>query len=157
MRTSVVSTLVGSVVYLTVSTAVLAEDRWLGTWRLNVAQSKYSSGAPPRSTTIKVEAAEGGLKYTADGIDAQGTRTHLEYVAKFDGRDYPFRGSATADSISLRRIDDSTYEATLKRAGTVVTTARTVISQDGRTRITMQTGKNAQGEDINNTIVYNKQ
>ena len=157
MRTSVVSTVIGSAVYLAVSTAVLAEDRWLGTWKLNVAQSKYSSGAPPRSTTIKVETTGGGLKYTADGIDAQGTRTHTEYVAKFDGGDYPFRGSPTVDSISLRRIDDSTYEAILKKAGTVVTTARTVISKDGRTRITMQTGKNAQGEEIKNTIVYNKQ
>lgn len=142
---------------LLLSTSALAEDRWLGTWKLNVARSHYSPGAPPRSTTIKLENTERGLKYTSDGVDALGTRTHIEYIARFDGQDYPFKGSQAADTIVLRRIDDSTYEAILKKSGAIVTTATTVISRDGRTRVTTQRGKNAEGAEIYNTIVYDRQ
>lgn len=157
MRKALLYLLFGVAAFLSRPPATFADDRWLGTWRLDVAKSNYSPGAPPRSTTIKLEPFDGGIKYTTDGVDALGKRIHFEYVAKFDGGDYPFKGSQAVDTISIRRIDDSSYETTLKKAGAVVTTTRTVISRDGRTRTTTQTGKNAQGEDVNNTIVYKKQ
>jgi hypothetical protein len=36
-------------------------------------------------------------------------------------------------------------------------TTRSVVSKDGKTRTTTQTGTNAKGEKVNNTIVYDKQ
>jgi hypothetical protein len=48
-------------------------DPRIGTWKLNVVQSKYSPGPAPQSLMVKVEAAAGqGEKTTTDfGISAE--------------------------------------------------------------------------------------
>jgi hypothetical protein len=45
-----------------------------------------------------------------------------------DGKDYPVTGNANADMISLKRVNDRTVEATLKKGGKVTTSARRVAS-----------------------------
>ena len=142
---------------LAFSLVALGADNWLGTWKLNVAKSKYSPGPAPKSQTLKQEAWEGGIKLTTDGIDPEGKPTHGEYAAKFDGKDYPWKGNVNADMISLKRIDDNTYESTWKKGGKVTITTKTVVSRDGKNRTTTQTGKDAQGRTVNNTTVYDKQ
>ena len=62
-----------------------------------------------------------------------------------------------ADMISVKKIDDYTYEATTKQKGKVLTVTKNVISKDGKTRTATATGKNAQGQTVNNTIVWEKQ
>jgi hypothetical protein len=40
---------------------------------LNLAKSKYSPGPAPKSQTLKIEAwGDDGVKYTADGVGADG-------------------------------------------------------------------------------------
>jgi hypothetical protein len=36
-------------------------------------------------------------------------------------------------------------------------TIRIVVSKDGKTRTATQNGKNVKGQDVNNTVVYDKQ
>lgn len=52
---------------------------------------------------------------------------------------------------------DNTYEASLKGKGKATMTSRNVVSKDGRTRTQTQTGTDAQGKAIHNTIVYDRQ
>jgi len=68
-------------------------DPRIGTWKLNVAQSKYSPGPAPQSLMVKVEAAGQGEKTTTDFVNADGTRTTTLYTANFDGKDSPLTGS----------------------------------------------------------------
>jgi len=142
---------------LILNAAAWGADRQVGTWTLNVAKSKYSPGPAPKSGTLKIEAQENGLKVTLDGIDAEGKATHVEFAPKYDGKDYPATGLPNADTISLSRIDTNTIEALAKKEGKVVMTTRSVVSKDGKTRTTTQTGKNPMGQDVNNTVVYDKQ
>src|SRR5262249_54438260 len=128
-----------------------------GTWKLNTAKSKYSPGPMPKSQTLKQETSAAGLKTVTDGVDAEGKPTHGEYVAKFDGKDYPWKGNLNADSISLKRIDDNTYEGTWKLKGKTTIISKTVVSKDGKSRTSTQTGTDAQGRTVNNTVVYDKQ
>ena len=139
------------------SGAAQAADNWAGTWKLNLAKSKYSPGPAPKSNVAKLEASDGGLKSTTDGVGADGKATHTEFSAKFDGKDYPYKGSTSYDTISLKRIDDNTYEASLKGKGKATMTSRTVISKDGKTRTQTQTGTDAQGKAVSNTVVYDRQ
>ena len=132
-------------------------DHFLGTWKLNVAKSKYSPGPAPKSFTIKQEDWEGGLKFASDGIDAKGNPTHGEYSAKFDGKDYPMKGNPIADTVSPKRIDAYTVESVLKKGGKVVLNGRAVVSRDGKTLTLTETGKNAQGQEVNNIRVSEKQ
>ena len=65
----------GLAVVLAGSGAVQAADNWMGTWKLNVAKSKYSPGPAPKSNTAKYEASEGGMMAVTDGMNAEGKPT----------------------------------------------------------------------------------
>ena len=135
-----------------------AADHWLGTWKLNLAKSKYDPPElAPKSQTITRVAVEGGMKIITDGVDAQGQATHNEYSARFDGKDYPWTGQANADTISLLRIDDEYYEAIWKLKGEVTITSNTVVSKDGKTLTTTQSGKDAPGRTVLNKTVFDRQ
>ena len=139
------------------SSVVLAADNWMGTWKLDVAKSKFSPGPGPKSQTLKWEATPAGTKHTSDGVSADGKATHGSYTSKWDGEDVPYEGNPNADMASPKKVDDNTYTSTLKKAGKVTVTAKVVVSADGKTLTVTQTGKTAKGEEINTTAVYEKQ
>lgn len=139
------------------SSVVLAADNWVGTWKLNVAKSKYSPGPGPKSQTLKLEATPAGTKLTADGVDGDGKPMHSSWTSKMDGKDVPFEGNPNADTGSPKKVDDNTYTNTWKKAGKVTVTAKVVVSADGKTLTVTQTGTNAKGETVNSTGVHEKQ
>ena len=154
--------LVLSLAFFTVT--AMGADMLVGTWKLNVAKSKYSPGPAPKSNMVKFGAMNGGIMLVADGVDSQGKKTHNEYMAKYDGKDNPTKpmldGKANpngADAVAYKKIDDYTYEATTKLKGKVLTVARHVISKDGKTRTVTTTGTNAQGQKVNDMTVFEKQ
>ncbi len=144
-------------VALAVNVAVAADDQHSGTWKMNPAKSKYSPGPTPKSITLKVDADENNIKINADGTDADGSPTRVEYSAKFDGKDYPVIGLPYAETVSVKRIDANTIQSTLKKGGQVVMTVTSTVSNYGKTRTSTFKGKDAQGRDVNNVVVYDKQ
>jgi hypothetical protein len=137
------------------TTVVIAADNNVGTWKLNLAKSKYSPGPAPKSQTLKIEAwGDDGVRYTADGVGADGKPTHADFLAKYDGKDYPFKGYPDADMLSYQRLNAKTMEATTKLNGKGTITAKAVVSADGKTRTVTQVGTNAQSQPLNVTSVY---
>jgi hypothetical protein len=139
------------------SSVGLAAENWLGTWKLNVAKSKYSPGPGPKSLTIKLEATADGIKLTSDGVNSEGKATHGEYVSKFDGKDVPWEGNPDADTASAKKIDDNSYENIWKKEGKTTISAKVVVSKDGKTINTTQTGTDSKGRTVNNTLVWDRQ
>jgi len=133
-----------------------ATDPLIGTWELNVAKSKFSPGPAPKSQTRTYEASGAGVKYTSKGVDADGKPTLVQYTANFDGKDYPITGSADSDTISLKKVDTYTAEATQKKAGKVVITTKREVSKDGKTMTVTSKGTNAKGQAIENVLVFDK-
>jgi hypothetical protein len=158
MRIKIVAALAATLllVALALNAPAAAADQQSGTWKMDPAKSTYSPGPAPKSVTVEIESDADNIKLSSDGIDAAGNPTHLEYTAKYDGKDYPITGAPNADTISLTRIDARTTESISKKAGQVVMTVRSVISKDGKTRTSTFKGKDAQGQDVNNVVVYNK-
>ena len=140
-----------------VNLSAQASDPRIGTWKLNGAKSKFSPGPAPQSLTVKVEPSGQGEKVTAEFVNADGTRTTTAYTANFDGKDYPLTGSQIADTVSLKRIDARTTERTDKKGGKVAQTLRRVVSGDGKTMTVTTKGTNAQGQAVNNVIVFDRQ
>ena len=134
----------------------LAADMFSATWKLNLAKSKYDPGPPPKQSATKIEAVPGGLKFTVDGVNAEGKPTHFEWSAKFDGKDNPVKGDPNRDTVALKKIDDYSFEVVNKKGDKVTTTARSVVSRDGKTRTVTTTGTNAKGEKVNNIAVFEK-
>ena len=136
---------------------LLAEDNWVGTWKLNVAKSKYSPGPAPKSQTLRFEATADGIRLVSDGVNAEGKPTHGEYASKSDGKEVPWTGNPNADTASPRRIDANTYENVWKKDGKATITSRGVVSAHGKTLTITQTGTDAKGQAVNATMVYDRQ
>ncbi|HEX2521506.1 MAG TPA: hypothetical protein VHP35_05210 [Terriglobia bacterium] len=134
-----------------------APDNNVGTWKLNLAKSKYIPGPAPFEGTLKIEPETNGLKFTIHGTDAEGKPVDFEFSPRFDGKDYVVTGLPEADTIVLKRINANTIETVTKKGGKPVMTTRSVVSKDGKTRTSTQKGTNAKGERVNNTMVYEKQ
>ena len=130
-------------------------DPQMGTWKLNEAKSKFAGKA--RNHTVTYEAAGDQTKVTVDGVDENGGAVHNEWTGKFDGKDYPVTGDATADTRSYRRINKNTLALTGKKGGKVTLSGRIVVSRDGKTRTVTTTATNAQGKRVTNVAVYDKQ
>ena len=128
----------------------------MGTWKLNEAKSKFPPGFP-KNHTVVYSAAGDNVKVTVDGVDGEGKATHIEWTGKFDGKDYPLTGDPTSDTRSYKKIDDRTTDLTNKKAGKVTTTAKIVISADGKTRTVTISGTDPKGNKVEATAVYDKQ
>lgn len=146
-----------AVLVLIAGSMAQAADNQVGTWKLNVAKSKYSPGPAPKEGTLTIEGLPNGLKFVVHGTSAEGKAIHFEFSPKYDGKDYPMTGNPDTDTINLKKIDDYTIETVGKKGGKPVMTTRSVVSKDGRTRTTTQTGKNSKGQEVSNTLVYDKQ
>ena len=133
------------------------QDPALGTWVLNVAKSKYNSGPAPKSLIVTFKASgTGGLTAVSESVDTAGGTARTEYTANYDRKDYPLKGVAIADVVSLRRIDARTSERIDKRSGRVVQTFLRAVSPDGRTLTVTHKGTGADGKPFTNTLVFVK-
>ena len=151
--------LVGSVLALAVTASVAlsaqAQDQGIGTWRLNVSKTTMSPGPKPVSSTVTIEASDGGIKLVTEQSLGLGASIS-EFTARFDGKDYPIRGNPNADVVALKRVDDRSYEVIGKKGGKVTITSRVTLSADGKTRTVVQTGVDAKGQKVMNTMVYDR-
>lgn len=127
-----------------------------GTWKLNIAKSKFSPGPAPKATTVKYEPAGDGMKVIVDVENEKG-KTHWEYTAGFDGKEQAVTGNPDIDVVSLKRIGPASTEASFKKAGKPTTTNTRVVSADGKTLTITIKGTNAQGQAVHNVQVYEKQ
>lgn len=129
----------------------------VGTWKLNLAKSKYTPGSPPGSESVTYESAGQGVKYTVRATEADGKPTFLQGSLIYDGKDYPTAGSADYDTVATKQIDAYTGETTRKTSGKVVQVVIRVLSKDGKTLTLTTKGSNSRGESINNVGVYERQ
>jgi len=157
--------LVTMIVFSISATVAFGADIFVGTWKVNIAKSKYDPGPAPKVPSITdVTAVGDGLKFVQDGVAGTGQKTHGEFTVKFDGKDYPAKGTIDGkpdptyqDMISAKKIDDYTFEFTSKLKNKIIQVQKVVFSKDGKTRTVTQTGTNAQDKPFNNTVIYDKQ
>jgi hypothetical protein len=128
----------------------------VGSWELNVAKSKYTPGPAPKGQTLKIEAAGEGERVTSEMVSASGAKTVVTYGGNYDGKPNPIQGSEIADTVSLKRIDANTTERTDTKNGKVVQTYTRVVSADGKTMTVTIKGMNAQGQAVNNVVVFER-
>src|SRR5258708_36352895 len=86
---------------LALSSAASAQtDPQVGTWKLNLAKSKYNGGTAPKSSAVVVETADGGKthKLTAKGVLAGGTPRTITYTARCAGNDAAATGAPAYNS-----------------------------------------------------------
>jgi hypothetical protein len=129
----------------------------VGTWKLNLAKSKYQQGQLPKSTTLVYEAAGPGIKVTVDTVPATGAPIHYAYTANYDGKDVPVVGNPNADMAARTRVNATTTKLVNKMAGKILSTVTIVTSADGKTLTITTAGTDAKGLNIDSVAVYEKQ
>jgi hypothetical protein len=127
-----------------------------GNWSLNVAKSTFSASTP-KSEKRTYEVSGDSVKQTTDRVDSQGKALHMEFTAKYDGKDYPITGNPDADTVAVTRVNTYTTKATLKKAGKPVIRTERSVAKDGKTMTVRTKGTNARGEKIDNLLFFEKQ
>lgn len=130
------------------------EQVLLGTWRLDLAKSKYFPGPAPLSETRIYTADKNGVQGVINRLHVDRHAEIIEYRADF-GRDQMVTGTPAYDAITLKKVDDHTAESTLSHAGIVYGTARRVISADGQT-MTITFERKTADDTVRNVAVYHR-
>lgn len=147
------------VLVLTGSGLALAQtDAHMGTWKLNVAKSKFAPGQTLKSETRTYEPTGDGYKLSGQRVDADGNTHPESFTAKYDGKDTPFVGDAYgADTLAVKLVDANHLNATEKKGGKLLYTTKLVVSSDGKVMTITNQGKTESGQPINAVLVYDKQ
>ena len=138
--------------------AAFGADNSLGTWKLNVAKSKYSPAPMPlKSLTSTREAADGGVKVTNVGERTDGA-INASFTAKYDGSPAAVTGTgAPYDTISIKQVNANEFTDERKKTGGSYHAAGHVkISKDGKTMTWTSTGIDANGKKMKAKFVYEK-
>ena len=137
--------------------AAPAADPAIGTWKLNLAKSKFSPGPAPKSQTrTYVESAQ-GITLTVKTTAADGKETTTTLTFKDDGKPYAVSGSPDFDMVSVKRVDATTVHSTQMKAGATVGTGARTVSKDGKTLTFAQKGTHATGVKYDDVSVYDRQ
>ena len=133
-------------------------DAHMGTWKLNVAKSKFAPGQTMKSETRTYEPTGDGYKLSGQRVDADGSTHPESFTVKYDGKDNPFTGDAYgADTLAVKLVDVNHIDATEKKGGKMLYTSKVVVSNNGRVMTITSKGKTESGQPINAVLVYDKQ
>ena len=142
---------------LAIFVATATADEHSGTWKMSPNKSKYSPGPALKNLTETIASDENSYKVEANGTDGDGKPMHIEFSAKFDGKDYPATGVPWADAVSVKRVNACTVQAIQRKRGQVMMTITCEVSTDAKTHTCTLKGKDRQGRAVNNLVVFDKQ
>jgi hypothetical protein len=146
---------------LTIGSAAIAAgtaaDPVVGTWKLNVAKSKFSPGPALKSQTRIYSQSAEGITLNMKTVGADGKETTTQTTYQFDGKDYPVTGAPDYDSLSAKQIETNTAEFTLKKAGKAIGTTRRTVSKDGKILTATSKVTDAKGQKSEDVTVFDKQ
>jgi hypothetical protein len=131
------------------------DDVFMGTWKLNEAKSKIPAGAAHNNTVVYAQSGD-EVKITGDGVDADGKATHQEWTGKFDGKDYPAKGSPIHDMRAYTKVNGHTLTYMMKKEGKNVGHGKVVIAADGKSRTVTETSTGADGKAVTTKSVFDK-
>lgn len=131
-----------------------AADPIVGTWKLNVAKSKFAGAALKTATRVYSEA--NGL-YTLDqkltSADGKEISSHTTYR---DGKDEK-QTSGPADSVHAKKVDANTWDFDLMKDGKPAGHVHRVVSADGKTLTVQNSGAKLSGATGDETLVFDRQ
>ena len=154
--------LVAAVALLNVAVSAQSKaDPSIGSWKLNVAKSKFTPGPPIKGDTRSYAVNdEGWLIVTTETIQPDGTRTGVRFAAKFDGKAYPQIGrfAPTVTLITYEPVDRLTLKYTQRdTSGKILSTNTRTVSADGKTMTIEQRSTDAQGHPVVNVELFERQ
>jgi hypothetical protein len=122
-----------------------------GTWKLNLAKSKFNPGPPFKSFTITFK-PDGTRHLDLIGADGQPLKASLPWS---DGKEVPVTGMDNA--IATSKIQGRTFHDVWKQNGKVIEDVHGVVSSDGKTLKTTVGATDNRGRRYHNELTFNRQ
>ena len=137
-----------------------AVDPSVGTWKLNLAQSK-GSGPTPKEETLVITAVDDQIELAVARTDANGSSISYKSTRPQEGGATKWVGPAPAFAAGTTAVvtvvNPSGYYLTILKDGKQQEVVHLVVEKDGKTmRVTVK-GKNDQGKPLNELLVFDKQ
>ena len=143
---------------VTATLAFQAPPLWFGVWQQETPPPAGRFEAPAyKKVTTRIEPWQDGVRVTYDMVRARGGVTHIEWVGRFDGRDYPVQGVDYVLTNAYRVLDDRRYEIVIKVDGQRAATATAVVSPDGDVLTVTTVEQDARGQRRTSTATYRRQ
>ncbi len=137
--------------------AAATADPVVGTWQLNVAASKFKSGATPKAQMRTYAQSGDEITVTIKSTGADGKEGLTQTTYRLDGKDYPVKGNPDYDSLSAKQLNSHAASFQLKRSGKVVGKTSRTVSHDGK-KLTSDTRLTAvDGSHTTNVMVFDRQ
>jgi len=105
------------------ATTLFAQSPFVGTWKLDTAKTKYTTGEPPKDVTLVIEEQGDNLQVTATGTNADGSALSVKYTV-------PVKGGAGQvqegpyDAVSSKAISAKVRENSYSKGGKEVASRR---------------------------------
>jgi len=142
---------------LGLAATLCAADPFVGTWKMNMAKTKYTSGVPPKEQTVTISEMGGNVIGKVTGTAADGRRILLSYTLPSAGGTGKILQSSSYDAISGKRIALNERETTYIKEGKPLYTAHSTVSANGKSMTVIGKGLALSGQSVETTTFYDKQ
>ena len=128
----------------------------VGTWKLNTAKSKLTTGTPPKGETVTIQMVGDQDQVTTNGTASDGSPISMKY-------EVPDKGgvgkllAGPFDGVSGKRIDDNAFEVSFMKGGKEMLHNQFVVSKDGKTLRETVRGFVPVGNPVSGVLVWEKQ
>jgi hypothetical protein len=130
---------------------------YAGTWKMNVAESRYPPGTAPREQTAVITEVGGELDHKITGIAADGHNISSRFVIPETSGSGRVLEAPNYDAISVKWFSPREREITYTKQGKTVNTVHSSISDDGKHMLADSHGIDVQGEKVEGHAVYDRQ
>jgi hypothetical protein len=142
--------------------SLFATEPLAGTWKLNVAKSKFGgSSKPPKEETLVLQEQGDNLIQIVKGIAADSSPiSYKTTVTRTGGEVKALEGvppAGTSRVVSKREADSNILDSTTIRDGKVIQTLHAVIGEDGKTMRVNIKRTDAQGKSTVDVEWYDRQ
>jgi hypothetical protein len=139
--------------------ALAANSRFDGTWKINDTKSSWSDGNFPKNMSLTID-----LKFTDDELTYHSVNNTVkektatsDYVARMDGKPYPLPGHTRYNQVTVRRISENDFEILELKDGDVIVGALWTFSSDGKHLVRWGVGKSPEGKSKAYIEYFDKQ
>lgn len=127
-----------------------------GTWKLDLAKSKFSSAKyTPKRDTRTYSVAGNMLTMHSDMVSGAGKPMKWSYSARTDGKSYPVVGNTGADHIMITMTGPREFHAQTTLKGKLASKSSMTASADGK-ELRMSRNLTTPDGSTNDTIVFDR-
>jgi len=146
-------------IILTCATGLAADDPLSGTWKIDAPKSNFSNGKFPKnmSITITLKIQGDQLVYHSVNDTNKDKPSGIDYTVTMDGKPAPAAGSATFNTVSVRRLAKNQLEILESKDGDVMVGAYWELFPGGNRLVRRGIAKGADGKSFEYEEFFDKQ